>query len=108
MTDDTNIPKIYPTLGNDQTHVKAEKKSFSLPKASDIARRTDNVSEYYKGEKNLKSLDTPAIHRREITHLRSTDEADHDEQYEAPHKKVSSDSEGFSRSEERRVGKERR
>src|SRR5690625_520517 len=96
MTDENNSGKISPTLGNGQTQVKAEKKSFSLPKASDIARRTDNVSEYYKGEKNLKSLDTPAIHRREITHLRSTDEADHDEQYETPHKKVSSDSEGFS------------
>jgi cell division protein FtsZ len=39
--------------------------SVSLPGADDIPKKfTHDPSEYYKGEKNLKHLDTPAINRR--------------------------------------------
>ena len=38
---------------------------FSFPNADDIPKRfTHQPSEYYKGEKNLKHLDAPAINRR--------------------------------------------
>src|SRR6056297_2229863 len=56
-----------------------------LPKASDIARpRKDLDGEYYKGEKNLKTLDTPAIHRRELKYLRTASEAEANDELEMP------------------------
>lgn len=56
-----------------------------LPKASDIARpRRDLDGEYYKGEKNLKTLDTPAIHRRELKYLRTASEAEAHDELEMP------------------------
>lgn len=68
--------------------------SSKLPKASDIARpRKDLDGEYYKGEKNLKTLDTPAIHRRELKYLRTASEAEADDEMEMPkqQKKASND-----------------
>lgn len=45
-----------------------------LPTTGDIANRfTRNNSEYYKGEKNLKNLDSPAIHRRELKFMKPAD-----------------------------------
>ncbi|MEX2585720.1 MAG: cell division protein FtsZ [Balneolaceae bacterium] len=45
-----------------------------LPTTGDIANRfTRSNSEYYKGEKNLKNLDSPAIHRRELKFMKPAD-----------------------------------
>ncbi|TVQ01738.1 MAG: cell division protein FtsZ [Balneolaceae bacterium] len=57
--------------------VKREReRSFSLPKASEIASRktVPADSNFYKGEKNLKNLDSPAIHRRSLKYMRSVDD----------------------------------
>lgn len=59
--------------------------AVKMPKASDIARpRKDLDTEFYKGEKNLKSLDTPAIHRRDLKYLRTASEAEADDEMEMP------------------------
>lgn len=48
----------------------------NLPKTEDIPRRfTREAGDFYKGEKNLKNLDTPAIHRRDIKFLSTIDDA---------------------------------
>ncbi len=57
--------------------VKREReRSFSLPKASDIANRKSVPTDgnFYKGEKNLKNLDSPAIHRRSLKYIRTVDD----------------------------------
>ncbi len=64
---------------------QGNRSASKLPKASDIARpRKDLDGEYYKGEKNLKTLDTPAIHRRELKYLRTASEAEADDEMEMP------------------------
>lgn len=66
-----------------QSH--GNRSAAKLPKASDIARpRKDLDGEYYKGEKNLKTLDTPAIHRRELKYLRTASEAEANDEMEMP------------------------
>lgn len=48
-----------------------------LPKADDITRAaTHTTSQYYKGENNLKQLDQPAVHRRNIRHMNTPQESD--------------------------------
>lgn len=57
-----------------KTHLNAasnglgdNKEKITPPSADDIPRRfPSHATEYYKGEKNLKHLDSPAIHRRGI------------------------------------------
>ena len=58
--------------------VKSESRSVALPRASDITRRRVPSADgpYYKGEKNLKTLDQPAIHRRDLKYMRTIDEAE--------------------------------
>ncbi|NBC02771.1 MAG: cell division protein FtsZ, partial [Bacteroidetes bacterium] len=54
-------------------------------KASEIAqRRTAMDSNFYKGEKNLKNLDSPAIHRRSLKHIRTNDDKEADEEISEP------------------------
>ncbi|MEX0593373.1 MAG: cell division protein FtsZ [Balneolaceae bacterium] len=65
LADDRNQAKISPRT----THARGESqtKMDELPKAVDIAGRfTRNQPEYYKGEKNLKNMDSPAIFRRDV------------------------------------------
>ena len=60
---------------------KQKKPSNMLPKASEIAqRRTTLDSNFYKGEKNLKNLDSPAIHRRSLKHIRTNDDVEADDE----------------------------
>jgi cell division protein FtsZ len=76
LSESRSQAKVAPN-NKPETAKEEPKKSFSLPKASDIANRKGRVDgTYYKGEKNLKSLDSPAIHRRSLKYLRTTDEED--------------------------------
>lgn len=51
-----------------------------MPRAGDIANRfSRGNSEFYKGEKNLKNLDSPAIHRRDLKFMQSLEEDANDE-----------------------------
>jgi cell division protein FtsZ len=80
-------------LSNDRTQAKvapnqinqpmSKPKSTELPRASDIARRhsTSLDGPFYKGEKNLKNLDSPAIHRRDLKYMRTTDEVQADDDF---------------------------
>lgn len=67
---------------NHRKEVVSEKKPATmLPRASEIAqRRTTLDSNFYKGEKNLKNLDSPAIHRRSLKHIRTNDDVEADEE----------------------------
>jgi len=57
-------------------------KSTELPRASEIARRHSvNDGPFYKGEKNLKNLDSPAIHRRDLKYMRTVEEVQADDDF---------------------------
>ncbi len=76
LSENRSQAKVAP---NNQSEPAGKKSgtSFELPKASDIAsRRTRTDGPYYKGEKNLKSLDSPAIHRRNLKYMQTIDEDD--------------------------------
>jgi len=74
-----------------------------MPRAVDIANRfTRNNSEFYKGEKNLKNLDSPAIHRRELKFMKSADSGSEDlyeQQEEVARRAVNDDNTPVERSE---------
>jgi len=55
-------------------------KEHKIPSADSIPRRAGrNNPEFYKGEKNLKNLDSPAIHRRSATMRSINDDNDQEE-----------------------------
>lgn len=80
-----NENKTQPKVASDPIHTvehrSSEKRSIALPKASDIARKRTHSSDgpFYKGEKNLKTLDSPAIHRRDLKYIRTIEEAESDQ-----------------------------
>lgn len=77
LSDDRTQAKVAPN-GNELQ--KKNSKLENLPKAGDIASRFNRTdTEFYKGEKNLKNLDSPAIHRREVKHMRSFEKEANDE-----------------------------
>lgn len=74
-----------PSSSSKNESVSEKKPSTMLPKASEIARRrTATDSNFYKGEKNLKNLDSPAIHRRSLKHIRTNDDKEADEEISEP------------------------
>jgi cell division protein FtsZ len=74
LADDRNTPKVAP---NAQSQRKASiQVNTNMPKASEIPSRfTRTASDFYKGEGNLKKLDAPAIHRRELRVRKMEEEA---------------------------------
>jgi cell division protein FtsZ len=95
LSQDRTQAKVAP---NKTTESMSKPKSAGLPKASDIARRHSNTLDgpFYKGEKNLKNLDSPAIHRRDLKYIRHTEEAveaddDFSESIQQERKKASND-----------------
>ncbi len=77
LSSDRTQAKVAP---NKKSEPVTQKRINELPKASDIARRHNSLDgPYYKGEKNLKHLDSPAIHRRDLKFIRSTEEVQADE-----------------------------
>ncbi len=104
LSEDKTKARVAP---NKNSEPILKTKSTNLPKASDIAQRRSSSLDgpYYKGEKNLKNLDTPAIHRREVKHMRSQEEvqADDDMQHRESieRKKASNDNTRVSNREER-------
>ncbi|MCC5914763.1 MAG: cell division protein FtsZ [Balneolaceae bacterium] len=80
-------------LANDksQTRIEPSKKGRTdsgdkrrslLPKAEDIVRRRSHTDgDFYKGEKNLKNLDSPAIGRRNLKYISTNVEQEADEEY---------------------------
>ncbi len=77
LSDDRSQTKIAPNKASDPV---SKQRTTSLPKASDIAQRHNSIDgPFYKGEKNLKNLDSPAIHRRDLKYIRSNEEVEADE-----------------------------
>lgn len=107
MSEDKNSARVASNQKKEPS-VQQKKQSFSLPKASDIARpRTKMNSEYYKGEKNLKTMDTPAIHRRDLKYLRTANDVEADEDFDVPaqpQRKASNDN-SFSSERTERIDK---
>ncbi|MCC5907587.1 MAG: cell division protein FtsZ [Balneolaceae bacterium] len=76
LSENRSQAKVAPNNQSESIR-KKPKTSFELPKASEIASRKNRTDgPYYKGEKNLKSLDSPAIHRRNLKYMRTIDEDD--------------------------------
>ena len=78
-------------LSADQTKAKVapnrtsepvmKSRSISLPKASEVNRSHHGLDgDFYKGESNLKNLDSPAIHRRDLKYIRSNEEREADDE----------------------------
>lgn len=81
LSDDRTQAKIAPN----KSDAVAKEKSNALPKASEISRSFRNMDqEFYKGESNLKNLDSPAIHRRDLKYIRSNEDREADEELATP------------------------
>lgn len=69
LADDRTQARIAPNTRKEPSGLE------KLPRAGEIAGRfTQYGGDFYKGEKNLKALDSPAIHRREPKYMRPADE----------------------------------
>ncbi len=65
LAEDRNTPKVAPNVTQRQAQVQVQ---ANIPKASDIPTRfSRRESDFYKGEGNLKKLDAPAFHRRDLS-----------------------------------------
>jgi cell division protein FtsZ len=72
LANDRDQARIAP---NAKQQLPSANKLENMPKAGDIASRfSRGNTEFYKGEKNLKNLDSPAIHRRDLKFMKSLDE----------------------------------
>jgi cell division protein FtsZ len=77
LSDDQTKAKIAPKSDSDSKSKSAG--TGSLPKASQVGRSYNRGDgPFYKGEGNLKDLDQPAIHRRELKYIRSNENVDED------------------------------
>ncbi len=83
LSDDRNQAKIAP---NSSKEPVSKAKTNSLPKASDIGRSHNSVDgPFYKGEGNLKNMDSPAIHRRDLKYIRSNSEKEANDELPTEH-----------------------
>ena len=95
LSNDRTQAKVAPNKANEPV---SKQRTTALPKASDIAQRHNSLDgPLYKGEKNLKNLDSPAIHRRDLKYIRTNDDVEADdeliESFHFERKKASNDSE---------------
>jgi cell division protein FtsZ len=74
---DMDIVNTVSEAITDDTVASATTSSVSIPTAEDRPRRVENnpFTTRYKGEQNLRNLDSPAIHRRETLLLRKEEPA---------------------------------
>jgi len=83
LSDDQNKAKIAPNSGKAKAETETEdeeKERVTPPSAKNITSRISRTApDFYKGEKNLKNLDSPAIHRRGIN-IRSINNDDEEQE----------------------------
>lgn len=78
--------RVAPNSGssdNKQSESKKESDSLSMPKAKDFTGQTRYSSTnepFYKGEKNLKNMDSPAFHRRGLKNVRPLNEEEENQE----------------------------
>jgi len=89
LADNRKEARVAPNSGSEKKSSDSEKKSgsLSMPKAKDFTGHTRYSSTnepFYKGEKNLKNMDSPAFHRRGLKNVRPlNDEEEEQEQEQA-------------------------
>lgn len=74
LSDDRTQAKIAPKSQSEQESEKSA--TGNLPKASQVGRSYKKGEQFYKGEGNLKELDQPAIHRRNLKYIKSNENRD--------------------------------
>ncbi|MFU8811708.1 MAG: cell division protein FtsZ [Balneolaceae bacterium] len=104
LSDDRTQAKIAPKAAEKGT---LQTKTSSLPKPQDISRAYKSAdSQFYKGENNLKNLDSPAIHRRDLKYIRSRQDEVVDDEIETPREqKREASSNTFLSNREERIDK---
>ena len=85
LADNRKEARVAPNSGSDNKSSESEKKSSSLsmPKAKDFTGQTRYSSTnepFYKGEKNLKNMDSPAFHRRGLKNVRPLNEEEEEQE----------------------------
>jgi cell division protein FtsZ len=71
LAKDREKARVAPNSQSESPRARFE----NLPKAGEIATRfSRGNSEFYKGEKNLKNLDSPAIQRRDLKFMKSLED----------------------------------
>ncbi len=88
LADNRKEARVAPNSGlNKKSSSESEKKSdsLSMPKAKDFTGQTRYSSTnepFYKGEKNLKNMDSPAFHRRGLKNVRPLNEEEEEQENE--------------------------
>lgn len=85
LADNRNEARVAPNSGSEKKSSNVENKteSLSMPKAKDFTGQTRYSSTnepFYKGEKNLKNMDSPAFHRRGLKNVRPLNEEEEEQQ----------------------------
>ncbi|MGK7370928.1 MAG: cell division protein FtsZ [Candidatus Halalkalibacterium sp. M3_1C_030] len=85
LADNRKEARVAPNSGSEKKTSESEKKSesLSMPKAKDFTGQTRYSSTnepFYKGEKNLKNMDSPAFHRRGLKNVRPLNEEEEEQE----------------------------
>lgn len=84
--------RVAPNSSSSDKKEKAEeegKSALNMPKAKDFTGQTRYSSTnepFYKGEKNLKNMDSPAFHRRGLKNVRPLNEEEEEQQEQSEQK----------------------
>jgi len=93
LADNRQEARVAPNSGStDKKNASEEKNtsSLSMPKAKDFTGQTRYSSTnepFYKGEKNLKNMDSPAFHRRGLKNVRPLNDEEEEQQQEQSEQK---------------------
>ena len=87
LADNRKEARVAPNSGSEKKSSDSEKKSgsLSMPKAKDFTGQTRYSSTnepFYKGEKNLKNMDSPAFHRRGLKNVRPLNDNEEEQEQE--------------------------
>jgi cell division protein FtsZ len=78
LSNNKNEAKVAPNSGKADG---SDQEDSAPPSAENITRRVNrNSPNFYKGEQNLKNLDTPAIHRRGTDNIRRIQKDDEEQE----------------------------
>jgi cell division protein FtsZ len=87
LTDSRQEARVSPNSGSSKSTSESKEKSesLSMPKAKDFTGQTRYSSTnepFYKGEKNLKNMDSPAFHRRGLKNVHPLNDEEEEQQNE--------------------------
>jgi len=94
LADNRQEARVAPNSGSNDKKKASDKEesasSLSMPKAKDFTGQTRYSSTnepFYKGEKNLKNMDSPAFHRRGLKNVRPLNDEEEEQQQEQSEQK---------------------